>query len=118
MPAGVDVEPDMVAGGQRARGVVQSCRAFGERAGRDFCPERLELHLQTVSAAEVVAQHVEQDAAAPELLAVFEFVDERRPVVSVVAPQDHEQAHAEADQPPRHPVEDEERYRHDVPDAM
>ena len=114
----MDVEPDMVAVGQRARGVVQACRALGGRAGRDLRPECLELHPQPVTAAEVVPQQVEQDAAAPELLAVLEFVDERRPIVRVVAPHDHEQSHAEPDEPPRHPIEDEERHRYDVPDAM
>ncbi len=108
----------MVARGQRARGVVKARRARVRCAGRDLGPERLELHPQPVITAEVVAQHVEHEAAAPELLAVLEFVDERRSIVRIVASHDHEQSHAETDQPARHPVQHEEWHRYDVPDEI
>jgi hypothetical protein len=105
----------MVAGGQRARRVVEPHGALVDLAGIELGAEGLDLDLQTVIPADVVAQHVQQCAAAPELLAVLEFVDDGRTVPRVVGPQDHEHAHAQTDQAPRHPVQHEHRNRYHPP---
>ena len=105
----------MVAGGQRARRVVEPRGALVGLAGVELGAERLDLDPQTVLAARVIAQHVQQCAAAPELLAVLEFVDDGRTVPRVIGSQDHEHAHAQADQAPRHPVQHDHRNRYHPP---
>lgn len=95
----------MVAGGQRPGRVVQACRALLGIAGVELRAEGLDLGPKPVLAADVVPQHVQQHAAAPELLAVHQLVDHRRPVAGIVGADHDEQAHAQTDQPPRHPVQ-------------
>lgn len=114
----MDVEPDMVAGGQSPGRVVEPPPAQGCLAGVELRTKGRHLHPQAIGAAQVVAQHVKQRAAAPELLAVLELVDKGRAVGGVIAADDHEQAHAQADQPAGHPVEHEDGHGDDAPEAL
>lgn len=118
MPAGVDVEPDMVAARQSPGGVVQAQAPFLGPAGVEFGAERLQLDAEPVRTARVVPEHVQQRAAAPELLAVLEFVHDRRTVGRVVGADHDEQAHAQPDEPARQPVQREHRHRQHPPQAF
>lgn len=114
----MDVEPDMVAAGQRPGCVVQAQAPLLGTAGIELGPEGLQLDAEPVRAARVVPQHVQQRAAAPELLAVLELVHDRRTVGRVVGADHDEHAHAQPDEPAGQPVEREHGHRQHPPQAF
>jgi hypothetical protein len=114
----VDVEPDMVAGGQRPGRVVEARRTGVGCAGLELRPEGRHFHAQAIRPAHVIAQHVERRAATPELLAMLELVDQGGAVARVVGADDDEDAHAQADEPAGHPVQHEDRHRDHAPEAL
>lgn len=114
----MDVEPDMVAGGQRAGRIVEPLRPRRCGAGVQLSAERLDLHPQPIGLAGVVAEHVQHHAASPELFAMLEFVDHGGAIVGVV-PSDHdEHAHAQAHEAARHPIENKNGNREQAPEAF
>jgi len=108
----------MVAAGECLGGIVQARGPQSGRAGEDLGAEGRDLGLQPIPTAQVVAQHVQQRAASPELPAVLELVDDDRPVVGMVCADQHEDPHAQAHQSPGHPLERDDRNRHDLPEAF
>jgi hypothetical protein len=87
-------------------------------AGRDLGPESFYLNLEPIRPAQVVAGHMDDGAASPELLAVFEFVNHGWSVCSKIGSDDHKQTHAQTDQPPGHPLDGQDWHRQHFPETF
>ncbi len=117
-PAGLRVQPERVAGGQRACRFMQPAAALSRGTGRELGPERLDLGPQPVAPAAVVADQVQDSEPAPELPAMGELVHDGGVIRRVVFADHDEGPDAKPHQPSRHPSQRNDRHRQDLPDSL
>ncbi len=107
--ATVGIVADLVATREHPDRFFQPLVAHFVGAGGQLCPEGFELGAQSVMLAGVVAHHVHNQTAAPELFAMLQFMDDRGAIAGVVGAYDDEGTQAESDQSARHPIEGQNR---------
>ena len=107
--ATVGIVADLVATREHPDRFFQPLVAHFVGAGGQLCPEGFELGAQSVLLAGVIAHHVHNQTAAPELFAMLKFMDDRGAIAGVVGAYDDEGTQAESDQSARHPIEGQNR---------